>query len=653
MIDQILSHFPGYTHSLTLVHDPDGVLDDETIMATLSERGFSLITETGPILLRHQVQPLQPFNLDHPVIVITIGPLKALPYDLWQQGHPVKLALHTFFPNFSYPILQSLSSYQRWQLSQTPQPPNKLGRQASIDAILSHVFKVEFAVLQRPAGLIAWLDSYHKQPNPMPPSLAERLLDRLQSLPLYVNWPLTDLLVDQESFQRFMSDQWQLYLQQQIGQPLAETSKPYLLSFEKNDPLQDTLPQLMRSGTLIPVEIEHPERLPNWTRIGVLAPDEDRHIRRVAELLDLLAEQTTPLSQLAEARWEQWQTISRLWAELTALYYDPDAELTSHIPDLPQRYAGWQGHLDQAFLTWLQRSYSLLGSRKLPIPHHLHHIPTYIAHRRRQHNPPPPLALLIVDGLSLADWQIIGPIWRSRHPEWHTQERLILAQVPTITAISRQALVSGLRPAHLGDTLTHNRIEPRQWTTFWSQEGLDASACLYTRLATTQQEPAPELDSARLQAICLVTNAVDDLVHRAGLGTADMQASLKLWLKRESPRLEAVIERLLERGFSLYLTSDHGHTEAQGMGQPSEGILVETRSKRARVYRDKRIAEAIQEGFSETILWGEDGLLPPDRWSLMPLGRKAFAQFNTMVVTHGGVTIDEVVVPLIEISRQP
>jgi hypothetical protein len=150
-----------------------------------------------------------------------------------------------------------------------------------------------------------------------------------------------------------------------------------------------------------------------------------------------------------------------------------------------------------------------------------------------------------------------------------------------------------------------------------------------------------------------VTSAIDDLVHNASLGTTDMQGSLKLWLKKEeSHRLEAVIGGLLAREFIVYLTIDHGHTEAKGMGQPSEGLLVETRSKRARIYRDRRVAEAIRQSFPETILWAQDGLLPDDTWTLMPSGREAFAPLNEIVVTHGGLTLDEMVVPLVRITRQ-
>ena len=140
------------------------------------------------------------------------------------------------------------------------------------------------------------------------------------------------------------------------------------------------------------------------------------------------------------------------------------------------------------------------------------------------------------------------------------------------------------------------------------------------------------------------------MIHDATLGAADFQASLRVWLERYSQRLEAVVAGLLARRFTVYLSSDHGHVEARGFGRPSEGLTVDTRGARARIYSDRRAAVSVRQGFSDTVLWSGDGLLPDDVWVLMPQGRRAFATFDETVVTHGGLTLDELVVPLVTIT---
>jgi hypothetical protein len=140
------------------------------------------------------------------------------------------------------------------------------------------------------------------------------------------------------------------------------------------------------------------------------------------------------------------------------------------------------------------------------------------------------------------------------------------------------------------------------------------------------------------------------MIHDATLGAPDFYASLRVWLEEYGRRVERVIAGLLARDFTVYLTSDHGHVEARGFGRPSEGLTVDTRGKRARIYSDRRAATDVQEGFPQTILWSQDGLLPDDVWVLMPEERNAFDTFNEIVVTHGGPTLDEVVVPLVTIN---
>jgi hypothetical protein len=81
---------------------------------------------------------------------------------------------------------------------------------------------------------------------------------------------------------------------------------------------------------------------------------------------------------------------------------------------------------------------------------------------------------------------------------------------------------------------------------------------------------------------------------------------------------------------------------------------VQTRSKRARIYSDPNAALAVQSAFPRTILWRNQGLLPYNITVLLPddqNGRRlAFAPEGECVVTHGGLSIDEMVVPLIRLS---
>jgi hypothetical protein len=648
MLTPILSHFPPYVYPLTLVSDPDDVLADELALAHLAERGFTLIRANDPIGLRLELAQVGEWSAQRPFILITPHPLNQLPYDLWQQGHHVTLALHTFFPALAYPVLQSLSPNQRWRLAQLPPPPQKLGRQGSAEFILRHLFTVIWEEVATPAGLIGWLNRYH-QGEAMPPLLVEQWLAKTQ--PQHPAWPLADWLSNREAFQTFISQEWRQFITDQTEKRLGERKVGYQLPFAADEKLQDALPQLARSGALQPVTLADAAPLPAWAQVGVRTSPADFAQQRADALLSTLAEQAPAL---AEARWEQWQTAATAWAELTALRHQPKRYLTG---TQQADYAQWRARLDAAFAVWLEQRYAPLAGQRLPQPHHLFHVLHWLAYERRRHPSPGRVALLVLDGLSLAAWTTIAPVWRERHPAWRFDERLVLAQIPSLTAVSRQALISGERPANFADSLGHNRYEKRLWASFWARENVPAAACAYEHLALGGERPLPDaLTSSRTQALCLINNSIDEMVHGATQGLTGVHASLYAWLGGEEGRqLEVTVGTLLAQGYTVYLSSDHGHTEAWGMGQPAEGVTVQTRSKRARLYNDHHAALAVQANFPQTTMWPSQRILPEGTWVLLAgvgeNGRRlAFAPQGERVVTHGGATLDELVVPLVRLT---
>lgn len=643
MLEQVLRHFPAQVHDLTLVHDPDHILADESLLTELARREFVVLSVQDAMQLFIELS--QVTDAAKPLIIVTENALKELPYSLWQQGHPVSLALHTFFPNLSYPVLQTLTPQQRWQLSQVSLPPQPLGRQGSIDFLLTHLFAVDWEALAVPAGLITWLNQYH-QGQPMPPLLAERWLSRVTAH--HPTWPLAQWLGDAAAFQRFVSEEWQQYVARQTGKALGETKAEYWLAFEADDQLQDTVPQLLRSGIIQPITLADASPLPAWAQAGVRASAAAVAQQRADDLLTLLAEQA---AHLAEARWQNWQEIATTWAELTVWRFHPQRYLTA---EQIAAATAWQEPLDRAFAEWLATGYAALAGQRLPRPHHLFHVPHWLAYERRQ-GAAGRVALLVLDGLSLAAWWLLARAWRERQPAWQWQNHIALAQIPSITAVSRQALISGQRPYEFADSLDHNRYESRHWAAFWDRENLPAQACAYDRLRLEGEEWLEVVTRGRVQALCLILNDIDDMVHGASQGLVDVHASLHAWLNGEAcQRLEQTITELLNQGYTVYLTSDHGHTEAWGMGQPNEGITVQSRSKRARLYKTEAAALAVQAEYPQTQLWASQRVLPDGTWVLLPVterGRRlAFAPQGQRVVTHGGLSLDEMVVPLVRLS---
>lgn len=157
------------------------------------------------------------------------------------------------------------------------------------------------------------------------------------------------------------------------------------------------------------------------------------------------------------------------------------------------------------------------------------------------------------------------------------------------------------------------------------------------------------MDRPHIRAAGLAINAVDDIMHGMQLGTAGMHSQVRQW--GEEGFLEKVIGLLTHNEFDVFLSSDHGNVEASGFGSPKEGVLADTKGERVRIYSDDILRSQVFEKFPEAIKWPQIGL-PENYFALLAPNRKAFIQDDKRTVSHGGLSLEEVVVPFVHISRK-
>ena len=99
----------------------------------------------------------------------------------------------------------------------------------------------------------------------------------------------------------------------------------------------------------------------------------------------------------------------------------------------------------------------------------------------------------------------------------------------------------------------------------------------------------------------------------------------------------------------MTITADHGNIEAVGCGRPMEGVVADLRGERVRIYPDSSLRAMVQGRFPEAIAWPAIGL-PGDYLPLMAPGRRAFICTGDRIVAHGGISIEELLVPLVQVE---
>jgi hypothetical protein len=150
-------------------------------------------------------------------------------------------------------------------------------------------------------------------------------------------------------------------------------------------------------------------------------------------------------------------------------------------------------------------------------------------------------------------------------------------------------------------------------------------------------------------ALGVTVRMPDEIVHGAKMGWRGVAESLRLWARQ--PFLRGSVASILDAGYELYLTADHGNLEALGDGSVPQGVLAERSGQRVRIYRNETIFAHTAAQLADRVRSGSNKLLPPTYLPLLHSGRGAYVTDGQCIVSHGGASLDEMIVPFVQLSR--
>lgn len=661
--DRILVNFPSPGPSLTLVADPDGLLQEPELRTALAFRGYQVLDYEDPVLFRVRFErdffPLleDPGGLQVAVRTDAGRRLEDLPADLLPRGRRLNLSLAGLFPRLSYPVLQRLGAdwLDRLEEAGAGERGPSLGPEATLDFLTRQVFGLHLRDLRQPTRLVARLLEMHYHQEGVPDQIARRVARELAGEPDLGAWPLERLWSDRAAFLSFLQEQWEVFLRSlqqpdhgSVCEPAATMPPRSLVPFQAPQ-VRVFVDTLFLEGLLQPVRLDDGVTLPAaeaWAQVGIRIPGPEDAQRRLEALL-ARSREPAPSDQ---DRASEWLERARQLGELRAL---ADAGTPQQQGQVDQHAQG----LDEAFYPWLVHHYG--GLATLPAvraPVMVHHVPRFLA-RQLQDGQARRVALVVVDGLSLGHWAALRDSGTALPEGVRLQEGACFAWIPTLTSLSRQALFAGELPVTLGESLASTAREGAWWRRFWETQGLSPGQVGYLRSVRNPGDPEfvelTERDD--LQALGLVVPTVDEMLHGVPGERAVMQATLLAWAGQGV--LAGVLRALLEKGYTVWLTADHGSTAAVGMGRPREGSLVDQAGSRARVYPDAQLRERVLAEFPEALPWPGYGLPRDFQVLLAPPGRSFTPQARpgappSPTLTHGGASLEEVLVPLVRLQKE-
>jgi len=661
--DEILKCFTPKVIRLTLVADPDALLLEERILESIRERGFELITFEDHVAFRYAYESKFRSRWDRReqtdlVVVLRAqaSDLGSLPFDLLQAGRKLSFSLGDIFPDLSYPVVTALDRGDLDALyeAQKRHAPGHLGDNATKEFVLRHVFEIAPELIKQPSDLLRVLLRRHYRKQRIPGILDERFIQILRQNKAFDDWPLETLVPDREAFFAFLQERWPAFLDRMAkkGETLRDDQATYGfaidgprdLPFDHPD-IRIYVDNLFVEGLLHSVSHEQADMLAKiWVSIGVKTDQTEDRRYRLRKLIENL-QSSIPAE---DARHGEWLHFARGWAELKKVTSDREvlAGCEEHLTPLTEL-------VDKRFLSWVVKRYAGLINLPAIPPVMLHHIPRFLARAlfsAHYEAPPVKIALIVVDGLSLDQWLVVREVLERERPNLLWRENAIFAWIPSLTSVSRQAAFAGKPPIFIPNSLQTTNQEQALWTQFWADQGLRPQEIVYARgLGDGSLERIEELIShPKARVAGLVVDKVDKIMHGMELGTAGMHNQVRQWAQQ--PYMTELLDLLLERGFQIFLTSDHGNIEADGCGCPAEGAVADLRGERVRIYSDQLLRDKVKERFPQALEWEPVGL-PDTCLPLIAPPRQAFVREGERIVSHGGISVEELIVPLVQIER--
>ena len=130
------------------------------------------------------------------------------------------------------------------------------------------------------------------------------------------------------------------------------------------------------------------------------------------------------------------------------------------------------------------------------------------------------------------------------------------------------------------------------------------------------------------------------------LDSVSVSKAIHAWC--ETGFVEKLFLLLAEHGYQIYLTADHGNVDAEGIGRLSQGVVSELRGERVRTYRSETLASSVPKEI-DAFRFDSPGL-PPDFLPLYAGTRGAFVPKGDQIVAHGGISVEELIVPFITLN---
>lgn len=283
---------------------------------------------------------------------------------------------------------------------------------------------------------------------------------------------------------------------------------------------------------------------------------------------------------------------------------------------------------------------------------------------------------VLIDCLRYDHWLAVAPMF---YQQFDMDMKAHISILPTATPYSRNAIFAGMYPdainvkypdiyANPDSEDSMNRYEDRLITDYLRKEGLHlTNGHSFHKVSDSKfgDNLANRFsDIKNNDLIVLVANFVDILAHRRS--TSDLLMEIvpdesgyrnvvRNWL--EGSYLRRIIEMAGEAGFEIVITSDHGSIRV-GKGAVVKADRDSTDSVRYKTGRNLVVSgktalyvkDTARYRLPQTQLTGTYIFAKDDYFFLYPNNMKKYEKVYPGTFQHGGISMDEMILPVVTLS---
>lgn len=614
-----------------MVSDEYSIFKREAVLKVFAQKGITIHTYQDSIVFRYQYETSfrQEERKTRPTWIVTIAAnqFNQLPYDILYNAIRLSISWESIFPSLDPTVVQYCSDEVISLLYVALSNQLKqLNYNESIDFILAKGYQLDSSTLNNESDLIkAAIHYFTKNSEVLPSLFFQRLEQNIKKSNPLLSTETLAVFQSKGNLTHFLNKQWQRYIQdfsKRSHEQMVESNSNYDYSYFNDPIVRQTL-----TDYITPIPITNKVKVEKWMMAGLVMesnPSIDAEV--------LFDQDFTRFSRL------EWGNLASQIGEIHYNYLNNGT--------LPPSWNMQMQKLNRYFEKWMIEEY--VNLRSLPIvpkPKMVHQIPHFLARKIDSK-----IALIVMDGLNFTQWHMIKQHLVS--DGWFFEEDAVFSWIPSVTSVSRQSIFSGLEPRQFADTIHSTRKEKTYWLQFWEQEGFTRQNVAYENslgLELYKQSSLAYMQFPSIRIYGAVIDVIDQFMHGAVQGNQTIISELSTWLSTNY--LNQFIADLIDQDYDVYITSDHGNVECLGAGRIHEGVLVNSKGERTRIYQSENIRNQTHLTYREsTVSWNHSGL-PNDYNVLLAKDNYAFVPKNDKIVTHGGIHFEEVIVPFVKVKR--